>query len=166
MPYSSEVCKEDVREHFINKISTELKILDVGPGCGTYSFLLRDLGYKMDCLEIFEPYVIDFDLKEKYDNVHIGNVVNFNFSSYDYVIMGDVFEHISFEDAKNVLDRVNLHTIKCMIAVPFDSEQGEHFGNVHEIHLQPDLTFENVPKKYPSLRYLFGDPGYGYYVNY
>jgi hypothetical protein len=95
--------------------------------------------------------VIDFDLKEKYDNVHIGNVVNFNLSGYDYVIMGDVFEHISFEDAKNVLDRVNLHTIKCMIAVPFYSEQGESFGNVHEIHLQPDLTFENVPKKYPSL---------------
>jgi hypothetical protein len=80
--------------------------------------------------------------------------------------MGDVFEHISFEDGKNVLDRINLRTIKCMIAVPFDSEQEESFGNVHEIHLQPDLTFENVPKKYPSLRYLFGDPGYGYYVNY
>jgi hypothetical protein len=36
MPYSSEVCKEDVRHHFIDKISTELKILDFGPGCGYY----------------------------------------------------------------------------------------------------------------------------------
>lgn len=166
MPYSSQACKGDVRQHFIDKINTELKILDVGPGCGTYSLLLRDLSYKMDCLEIFEPYVIDFDLRGKYDNVHIGDLINFDFSGYDYIIMGDVFEHISFEDAKNVLDRINFMTIKCMIAVPFLYEQGESFGNVHEIHLQSDLTFENVPKKYPSLRYLFGDPGYGYYVNY
>lgn len=166
MPYSSGVCKEDVRQHFINKVSTDLKILDVGPGCGTYSMLLRDLGYKMDCLEIFEPYIFEFELENKYDIVNKGDIRSFDFTKYDYIIMGDVFEHISFEDGKKILDKINMHTIKCMIAVPFDSEQGESFGNVHEIHLQPDLTFENVPKRYPSLRYLFGDWGYGYYVNY
>lgn len=80
MPYSSSVCKEHVREHFINKVSTDLKILDVGPGCGTYSMLLRDLGYKMDCLEIFEPYIFEFDLANKYDIVHKGDIRSFDFT--------------------------------------------------------------------------------------
>ena len=55
MPYSYPTYKTDVKEHFIKHIDVSNKILDVGPGAGVYSELLRELGYQMDCLEIFEP---------------------------------------------------------------------------------------------------------------
>lgn len=166
MPYSSTACKQDVKQHLIENLNNDLNILDVGPGCGTYWGLLRNSDYKIDCLEIYEPYIEHFKLKDKYRNVHNGDIRSFDFSAYDYIIMGDVFEHISFDDATDILNRINDQGIKCIIAVPFESEQGESFGNVHETHLQVDLTFDNMLEKYPSLRYLFGDPGYGYYVNY
>jgi predicted TPR repeat methyltransferase len=166
MPYSYSIYKTDVKEHFSKHIPSNTKILDVGPGAGTYSDLLRDLGYKIDCLEIFEPYIHQFDLNFKYENVIIGDITNFDFTLYDYIIMGDVLEHLTTEDAKIFIDKVNLTNKKCLVAVPYNYEQGEHFGNIYETHLQPDLTPINVLERYPSLKLIFGNELYGYYINY
>jgi glycosyltransferase involved in cell wall biosynthesis len=166
MPYSYSIYKTDVKEHFIKHVNISSKILDVGPGAGTYSDLLRDLGYKMDCLEIFEPYVNQFDLTSKYDNVIIGDITKFDFTDYDYIIMGDVLEHLTTEDAKTFMSKIKLTNKKCLIAVPYEYEQGEHFDNIYETHLQPDLTPENVLERYPDLNLMIGDDSYGYYVNY
>ena len=53
-----------------------------------------------------------------------------------------------------------------MVAVPYLYEQGTEFGNVHETHLQPDLTPEVMATRYPMLHLLYGDEQYGYYANY
>ena len=53
-----------------------------------------------------------------------------------------------------------------MVGVPYNYIQGEWEGNVYETHLQPDLTKENMVERYPHLKYLMGDEGYGYYINY
>jgi glycosyltransferase involved in cell wall biosynthesis len=166
MPYSYPHYKNNIREHFEKYVPISNKILDVGPGAGTYSELLRNLGYKMDCLEIFEPYVHQFGLKSKYDNVIVGDITNFDFSKYDYIIMGDVLEHLTVEDAKSFMDKVTSLDKKCLVAVPYNYEQGEHYGNVYETHLQPDLTPQNVLERYPKLNLLVGDNSYGYYINY
>jgi hypothetical protein len=52
-----------------------------------------------------------------------------------------------------------------MIAVPYLYEQGEEFGNIHETHLQPDLTPEIMLERYPDLKLIYGDENYGYYGN-
>ena len=44
-------------------------------------------------------------------------------------------------------------------------EQGEHEGNVHETHLQPDLTPAVMETRYPELKLLYANQYYGYYVN-
>ena len=46
-------------------------LLDVGPGMGTYSNLLRDVtpGASWSCVEVFRPYVHMFELHRKYDAV-------------------------------------------------------------------------------------------------
>jgi hypothetical protein len=44
-------------------------------------------------------------------------------------------------------------------------EQSEYEGNTHEIHLQPDLTPENMLERYPDLELLYGNNFYGYYTN-
>jgi len=166
MPYSYPEYKNEVKLHFKKCIPKNSKILDVGPGAGTYSDLLRELGYKIDCLEIWEPYIHQFSLHQKYDTVILGDIREFDFSGYDYIIMGDVLEHLTLEDATLFLNKVNNLNIKCLVAVPYNYEQGEYEGNVYETHLQPDLTPENVLTRYPSLTLIYGNHFYGYYINY
>ena len=55
MPESYNYFKNDVKEFIIDKLPLNSKILDIGPGVGTYSKLLRDAGYKIDAIEIFKP---------------------------------------------------------------------------------------------------------------
>lgn len=166
MPYSYSYYKPEIKEHFKTHIPVTAKILDVGPGAGCYSDLLRELGYRIDCLEIFEPYIDQFNLTSKYDNVILGDINNFNFSEYDYIIMGDVLEHLTFNDARIFIEKISELNKKCLIAVPYNYEQGDEFGNIYETHLQPDLTPVNVLERYPELQFLFGNELYGYYINY
>mgnify|MGYP001103995945 CR=1 FL=1 len=166
MPYSYKYFKGDVQSHFKSKVNTDVKILDVGPGCGTYADLLKDSGFKMDCLEIWEPYVHQFNLSEKYENVILGNIVDFDFTGYDYIIMGDILEHLTVADAQEIMRKIEANNIKTLVAVPYEYEQGERDGNVYETHLQPELTPELMNSQYPTLKLFVGDDQYGYYINY
>jgi hypothetical protein len=144
MPRSTGFFKNETIEYIVKNFSKSSKILDVGAGIGTYSDLLRPLGFiNIDCVEIFEQYVVDYKLNEKYNSVFIGDIteLNINFGDYDLIIFGDVLEHIELESAKNLLSKLSKQNL--IVAVPFESEQGPHFGNSYEIHLQPDLTLEN-----------------------
>jgi hypothetical protein len=78
--------------------------------------------------------------------------------------MGDVFEHLTFNEARDLLTRMNGKRV--MIAVPYMYRQGEWEGNVYETHWQPDLTPEVMALRYPELKLLVGDAVYGYYINY
>ena len=166
MPYSSPFAKSEIADHFNNFIPKSSKILDVGPGCGTYWYMLNQLNYMLDCLEIWEPYISRFDLLSKYNMVHIGNIIDFDIINYDYIILGDVLEHIDLIQAQNLINKIKNFNKKCLVAVPYLYEQGIEEDNIYEVHLQPDLTPENMLERYPSLNYLIGDKGYGYYINY
>lgn len=172
MPHSYPEFKQEFKQHFVNNFEKLTKILDVGPGAGVYGKLLSQEGYKIDCLEIWAPYVEQFNLHSIYDNVIIGDIRYFDISSYDYIIMGDVLEHLTFSDAKALLDKIEKNKIKCLVAVPYNYSQGASEGNVYETHWQPDLTPENVLTRYPNLKELEickghnGNPFYGYYINY
>lgn len=166
MPYSYQYFKNNIKEHFEKEIDKNIKILDVGPGCGTYSDLLSPLGFSLDGLEIYEPYINQFNLRDKYDNLYLGNIVEFDFTGYDYLIMGDVLEHLTIEDSQLILRKAMFHKIKMLVAVPYEYEQGAWGGNQYETHLQPELTPELVKTQYPSLELLIGDKNYGYYLNY
>lgn len=167
MPFSHSILKNDVRVYFEKNINTNSKILDIGAGVGTYSKFLRDLGYKMDCIEVWLPYVIQYKLNELYDNVIIGNIMNYNICNYDVIIMGDVLEHLSIDDSLKLMDSIEANNQICLVAVPYQLEQGEHYGNKYEIHKQSDLTNEIVLNRYKNLRLLFKSNchQYGYYIN-
>lgn len=166
MPYSYGDFKPEIQQH-LRMILTDVDVvLDVGPGSGTYAALLSEKNTPVDCIEIHEPYIQMFHLREKYRNVHLGNVLDFDFSQYTYLIMGDVLEHFSYIDSVKLLERIASHNIKCLVAVPYLFEQGEEFGNKHEIHIQSDLTENIMMQRYPTLRKLFSNNRYGYYVNY
>ena len=166
MPFSYDYGKNDVKHHFEIHIPITAKILDVGPGVGTYSNLLTPSGYKLDCLEIFPRYITDYDLVEKYNKVMVGDIRKFDFDEYEYLIMGDVLEHLTFEESIKFLNQVKSSNQKCLVAVPYLLEQGEEYGNPYETHHQPDLTPEIMFKRYPFLRLLIRNNAYGYYINY
>jgi hypothetical protein len=166
MPYSYTLYKEEVKEHFLKNLVKRIRILDVGPGCGTYSHLLKEHFPNMDAIEIFANYIEQFDLNSKYNKVILGDIREFDFRDYDYIIMGDVLEHLSVKDAQQVIKRIQDLDILCLIAVPYNYEQGTYMDNVHETHLQPDLTPEIFLERYPMMKLLVGDDKYGYYINY
>jgi hypothetical protein len=166
MPYSYGEFKNDVRDHIVDNFPKETKILDVGAGSGTYGHLLRNHYDRIDALEIFPEYIKMFHLESVYSNVYTGNILTFDVSEYDYIIMGDVLEHILPKYAMNLLRIFNILDKKMLIAVPYNYEQGEEFGNVYETHHQPDLTVSKMYQRYPMLKLLYGDNKYGYYINY
>ncbi len=120
----------------------------------------------MDCVEIYEPYIEKYELRRKYREVFNLNVLDLTIDHYDYMILGDVLEHLKREDAIDLLNRINEKKIKCLIAVPYNTEQGEYDGNIYETHHQPDLNPAVISQRYPSLNLLYGDNTYGHYINY
>jgi autotransporter strand-loop-strand O-heptosyltransferase len=165
MPESYSFFKTEVKQYFKNNVPTNKRILDVGPGIGTYSDLIREFGYKMDCIEIYEQYTTQFNLKDKYDNVIIGNIVDFDYSDYDYIIFGDVLEHITETNSKKLISDIVSKGKDCLVAIPYLMEQGEYHGNIYEAHLQPDLTPDVMNERFPELEVLYSNSYYGYFVN-
>lgn len=163
MPTSYQYFKEEARDWFLLNVPVSKRILDVGPGVGTYSDLLRKHGYKIDAIEIWAPYIAKFQLAEKYDQVFNGNIVDFDFSNYDFIILGDVLEHLSYQQATALIQKIKNTGKECLVAVPYLMPQDEHEGNPFEKHAQSDLTREVMVDRYPDLQLLFFNSSYGYY---
>lgn len=168
MPTSYPLYKDSVRNWFLQNVSLNASILDIGAGCGTYSDLIRGYGYKMDAVEIWQPYIDKYELNKKYGVVYNENILTIGFdilNKYDFFILGDVLEHLSVEDAQWLMLFLKQNNKRYLVAVPYEMFQGEYEGNVHETHLQPDLTPENMLERYPHLELLYGNNFYGYYTN-
>jgi hypothetical protein len=166
MPGSYNFFKKEVKEHFLKNIRTDSNILDVGPGYGTYGNLLKPEYLNISAIEIWEPYINKFNLNNIYKKIYIGDICNFNFSDFDYIILGDVLEHIEIKKAKLLLNKISELNKRCLVAIPYLYPQGEHDGNIYETHHQPDLTHELFLNRYSNMNCLFKNELYGYYINY
>lgn len=153
-----DLIQNHVRENYDCK---DTVILDVGPGCGTYKKLLPE--YSFIGLEVFAAYVTRFKLDDLYERIIVGDVrdievvddaisIDGKLLKPDLCILGDVLEHLNFKDARSVLDKLQLVVSALVISVPWQYKQGIFEGNVHEIHLQDDLTPGIMAERYPELR--------------
>lgn len=168
MPTSYQLYKDSIKNWILENVSLDAKILDIGAGCGTYSDLLRGYGYKMDAIEIWEPYIKKYNLKDKYDVVMEMDVLDVyapTLQNYDMCILGDILEHLNIKDGQRLIKDISKHCKYFIVAIPYQMEQGEHEGNIHETHLQPDLTPKIMEDRYPELELLYGSEYYGYYIN-
>jgi hypothetical protein len=166
MPYSYSSFKDVVVKHLIENFNKDIFILDVGAGCGTYGKLLYNYFENIHAIEIYPKYLEMFKFEQWYDKVFIEDIKKFDYTNYDLLIMGDVIEHLYVEDAQKLISDIHEKGKMCLVTVPYLFEQGEEYGNIHEIHHQDDLTPELMKERYPQLKLLCGDSNYGYYINY
>lgn len=166
MPFSYGEFKTEIRNHIVDNFGPSTRILDVGPGSGSYGNLLKPHYKELYAIEIHEPYINMFNLREIYREVYLGNIISFDLRPYDYIILGDVLEHLTQSDALELLAKIKEQNKKVLVAVPYQYEQGEEYGNIYETHHQPDLTIGVMYQRYPDLRLIYGNNKYGYFINY
>lgn len=146
MPYSAGENSLAVTKWVIdNNIKT---VLDVGAGAGLYSDILRPHVDNMTAIEVWEPYIIEFKLKEKYDAVYRVDVRSLSATDlpeFDLVIFGDILEHMTHEEALTVWETASKIAKWGLISVPIvHYPQGAEHGNPYEVHVQEHLHPEDL----------------------
>lgn len=130
-------------------------ILDVGAGSGTYYNLLHGNGIKIDkfdALEVWKPYVEQYSLASKYDRVIQEDARKHNDFDYDLVILGDVLEHMTKEDAIALWSKVSGKAKHAIISIPIiHYPQGHLDGNPYEEHVKEDWTAEEVLETFEGI---------------
>ena len=164
MPRSTNIFKDETIKFITDKYAPSITILDIGCGCGTYSDLLKPKHENIDGLEIHEPYVEMFGLKQKYSNLFINDATKFDYQYYDLMIVGDILEHIEESEGVKFIERIYDKCDDMIIAIPFNSPQGVHYENEYEIHRQEHLTNESFLEKYKGFKVLCLRYDYGIYV--
>lgn len=157
---------DDIVVKWIKKnFSKNTKVLDVGAGSGKYyDYLNTYFTEKFDALEIYNPNIIIHELEKKYNKVYNMNILDFkDWNDYDFYIFGDIIQHLSIQNAQFVLESVLKFNKKAIIKVPFLLKQQRHHGNIHQIHLQPDLTPNIIKQRYPYLKKIINDDIMGVY---
>jgi hypothetical protein len=129
-------------------------ILDVGVGYGVYSRLIRDteLNVTIDGIEAWEPYIQAFDLNSIYDNLYNVDVRNWDNFNYDLVILGDVLEHMTKDEAIAIWDKVSKSAKYAIISIPIiHYPQNEPGGNPYQEHIKEDWSTEEVLETFSNI---------------
>lgn len=136
-------------------------ILDVGAGSGTYRNYFYKNGYKpvMDAVEVWQPYIEEFSLTNKYRNVYQVDVRDFDKYSYDLVIFGDILEHMSEDDAFQVWMNASKGCRYGVISIPIiHYHQHAINGNPYEEHIKEDWDHKQVMETFPFIQdYWLGE---------
>ncbi|WP_406325815.1 class I SAM-dependent methyltransferase [Streptomyces sp. NBC_01617] len=148
MPTSDAEGKDWSLERFLRHLPRT--VCDVGPGEGTYAKLFRPHepdgpGVWWTAIEIHKPYVAKYKLRNTktrtgmYDELHVEDARESEEHLFlrDLVILGDVLEHMSREDAVALLERIErAGAWNILVSLPIvESVQGEVDGNSHEAHV-------------------------------
>lgn len=124
-----------------------LAIVDVGPGVGTYAKLLAGPDVKRIVgIEVWEPYVTTYRLRDYYDDLIIGDVRTVSIPPTDVVILGDVAEHMSAGEALDVWRRC-ADAARCAVylsipVVHYPQQPIE--DNPYEVHVEEDWSHDKV----------------------
>lgn len=165
MPGSAPDFKDLIKQHLVDHYPPDTPIIDIGAGMGTYSNLLSDHFTTIDAIEVFAPYIEEFNLTEKYGEVYNIDALNFPYyHEYRIAILGDVLEHFPIFDATNLLNWLTRIMDEIIVSVPFLTKQGVVNDNEYEFHHQSDLTPEIMTARYPMLKPLATNDFIGVYI--
>ena len=174
MPYSKKAGKAPIVD-WIDILKSENKLvhnatLDIGVGSGTYvNWLKHRYDGKGDYLsnqgplaqskwtgvEVWKPYLSEFDLDSKYDSIINEDIRQVDYAKigpFDVAIAGDVLEHMSKEDAITVVDKVLDVSTYLFISIPIiHYPQAEEHGNPFEAHVKDDWDHEEMMQTFPDI---------------
>lgn len=134
----------------LHEVGDLSSVVDVGCGSGTYHDLLAaDLpGAHWTGVEVWEPYVERYALRQKYDKVAVSDARLFDFASVapaSIVLFGDVVEHMTKAEAVGVIERARAVAPYVMISIPVvPYPQDEIEGNPYEVHVKDDWSHYEV----------------------
>lgn len=157
MPFSSTDGKAwsvERMKHMANKFQIHT-VVDVGVGAGTYT-QYRSIfpGSRWIGLEAWEPYVQQYDLINKYDQLIMGDVREQDWQQLpsDLVIMGDVLEHMTKEEAVALVNQSLASGKLALVSLPvvyYPQDAWE--GNEYERHIKPDWSYEEFSETFGDL---------------
>lgn len=143
-------------------------VLDIGPGQGTYLHYLKPImpDSVWHGVEIFKPYIDQFDLVNRYDKIFNEDIREFTPDrDYDLVIAGDVLEHMEKHEAQEVVDKLLKVSKALLISIPIVKwEQDAINDNEHEIHVKDDWSHQEVMESFPNIKACFAGSHIGVYV--
>jgi hypothetical protein len=153
MGYSNPENKPWAQQKIIELSPTT--VLDVGAGQGTYLNLIRDglgSGVIVNAVEVWQPYIDQFDLVNRYDKLFAMDVREMTNFKYDLVILGDILEHMSESQAIDLWSRISKEARYAIISIPIvHYHQDAINGNPYEIHVEEDWTVEKVLEKFSHI---------------
>lgn len=148
MPMSSDEGKSWIKERVgLLASAGPLAVVDVGPGVGTYAKLLAGPNVKRIVgIEVWEPYVHTYRLRDYYDELIIGDVRSVPIPAADVVILGDVAEHMTADEAQEVWRRCGEAARRAVfLSIPVvHYPQQPIEGNPYEVHVEEDWSHDKV----------------------
>lgn len=131
-------------------------LLDIGVGSGTYGRLFRQYFPSAQTLgvEIWAPYIDQFGLNDLYDRVILDDVRTMPaWPLVDVVILGDVLEHMTVDEAREVWQLSRVVAKKAVyLSIPIvHYPQGPHEGNPYEEHVVDDWSHVRVLETFEGI---------------
>lgn len=171
MPRSSKEGKDQIREWVNDIIPIHKKIIDIATGQGTYCDLFKNNENLRDCswygIEIWPRWIKKFDLTKKYDVFFEDDVRKFNYKNhgpFDIAFVGDVLEHMTKEEALNLVDILKQNVSHIFISIPIVyMPQGADGGNPYEEHIKPDWSHEEVLESFAGIKKSWAGKKIGVY---
>lgn len=150
MPFSSEAGKASIA-WALARMPVPKTALDIGCGQGTYAKMFPKLQWTG--VEIWEPYVEKYGLKDLYPSLQIADAREWDTDEhFDVCFLGDVLEHMTKEEAKGVVAKAKRWADTVVISIPLGHyPQGEYEGNPYETHIEDYWTD-------PDVKQAFGEP--------
>lgn len=143
-------------------------VLDIGPGQGTYYHILnRQLKDAIwHGVEIFKPYIEKFNLEDHYDEIYNEDIRSFSpKQDYDLIIAGDVLEHMTKEEAVEVVNKLLDYTKYFLISIPIVKwPQDEINDNPNEVHVKDDWSHNEILETFDAILTGFAGQQIGVYV--
>jgi SAM-dependent methyltransferase len=160
MPKSSKEGKDIIRNWLLDFNDTVSKVVDLGPGRGTYhKYYARKARILTHAywigIEVWKPYLEEFGLNDIYDEVYVEDVRFFDFSKIgdvDLVFAGDILEHMTKEESVQVVLKVLKYSKKLIISIPIIYHPQHSDVNPYEIHVKDDWSHEEVLDTFPHIK--------------
>jgi len=140
MPYSSNDGKQHIK-NILSRVRKD-KVLDIGVGSGTYAKMLPSSD--VTGIEIWSPYIEKFELDKIYKKLIIQDARTVDYEKlghFDLAIAGDVLEHMSEDEAREIVRKIRLIADTVIISIPIGHyPQSEVEGNPYEAHVVDNWT--------------------------